>query len=202
MWTASLPHGLWRQGILRVVAELASDTVPSGEKTLVDCIAEDANGNIISDLTYTITGDETGLAITGMEIVGVIAGEYEIGCVVDGFETIESTPDFLTVTAGAAVEIELFVDPDQTGYKPGTDVTFSWVVRDSKGNELESPDVTLAAPATGVNWFLVTRTSSSTTEPTHSPPSLPMDKEVRLQRASSTWMQMPLSWWLPTQQED
>ena len=135
---------------VRVIAELDSDSIPSGEKTLVKCLAEDESGNLISDLNYTVTGDETGVTITEMEIVGVVAGEYEIGCVVEGFESIESTPDFLTVTAGTAVEIELFVDPEQNGYMPGTDVTFSWIVKDSKGNQLENPEVTLAAPATGV----------------------------------------------------
>lgn len=136
-----------------VSAKLSSDAIPSGEKAIVTCEAVDANGNIVVGLSFTLESDPSeGVTIDGMEVVGGEAGEYKIFCVLAGEGKIESIPGILQITAGIPVEIEIFVTPEAPGYGLGAEVTLSWIVRDSQGNEVAEPSVTLAAPNSGVTF--------------------------------------------------
>jgi len=135
---------------VRVVTTLGADTIPAGGSTTVACAVEDEFGNPITVGTAIQAPPEVTVGAAGVSTTK--AGEWEITCTVPTSPDIEKVPATLTVTPGAPVKGEIYLNPERLCYAMGTKVTVKGRGLDQYGNvsgDLALVEVT-AAPAEGL----------------------------------------------------
>lgn len=133
----------------KVTTTLESGTTSAGTTMTITCDVEDAYGNPIPDATTNATASpEEGVTIADKTLSAGKTGSYEITCHVAGKADATEVPASLEVTGGKPASVDLIVDPEKPGYAVGDEVTFTWVVEDAFGNQLDVP-TTFEAPATG-----------------------------------------------------
>lgn len=84
----------------------------AGAHATVQCARLNGHGEAIAGGDFTVvTTPATGLAVTGLDIEGQLAGAYTVACVESGTAVTDLTPASLTVTQGDAVATELTLTP-------------------------------------------------------------------------------------------
>lgn len=125
-----------------------TDTAAAGDAVLVACRVEDAYGNLIDGLDTSVE-DQEGLDVQGHTVIGEIAGEYEIFCLLDG-STEDAGLEYigapLFIEAGEPASVELKPTPKRDRYDLKATVVLNYVVLDEYGNEMEGVDATFGIP--------------------------------------------------------
>ena len=147
---------------VKVTAVLDSPSIQVHQQTGVECVAEDAFGNV-AQVATTVSASE-GATVTpagdagGAQVGSSDVGEYDVTCSLadpsEGApEGVEEVPATLEVTPGDPAEVELKAKPALNWYSVGDVVQIFWVVRDAYGNELPGdPPLpgTLSIPPAGL----------------------------------------------------
>lgn len=135
----------------KVVTTLGAAEIPAGGSTTVACGVSDAFGNPVTGATTSIQAPPE-VTVGAAGVSTTVAGEWEITCTVPASPDLEKVPAMLTVTPGAPVKAELYLNPERLCYTVGTKVTVKGRGLDQYGNV--SGDLALvqvsAVPAEGL----------------------------------------------------
>lgn len=143
---------------LTVLAAPASKTfavvdpseVTAGGTAQVTCTVEDAYGNSVDEAPTTVIVVGTDLEPVDIDdhtVTGQLAGTWQLACAVPGVADDALGTATLTVSPGAAADLEIEVTPDLEAYNPTAVVTVVGVVVDAYGNPAAGADAMISAPA-------------------------------------------------------
>lgn len=127
--------------LARVETELAHDTIVAGDSTTVTCAAFDAFGNAIAGAQIFVEVPEE-LAVSGSTVTGTKAGIWTVTCTpINGAEADLEGAD-LTVEAGDAAGLSLFLIPAKAAYKVNQTVKLGFNLVDAYGNPVVGGEIT------------------------------------------------------------
>ena len=127
---------------------LSEESVVAGSQVQVSCLVLNANGEAVERSTYVEA--PTGITVSDYTLTAQKAGSFDINCrLTESLSSTSHVPALLEVTAGAAAELEAFVDPTLNVYKPGQTITIKWTATDQYGNVIApDPAATVTPPNT------------------------------------------------------
>ncbi len=127
--------------VARVTTELADDTITAGGSTTVTCEAFDAYGNEATGASlYVAVVPE--LSVSGSTVTGTQAGIWDVTCTPTGEHEAKLSGASLTVEAGEAAGLTLFLIPAKAAYKMKQVVKLGFSLVDAYGNRVPGGEIT------------------------------------------------------------
>jgi hypothetical protein len=130
---------------VRVLTRLDHPTTLAGQADGVTCLAFDAFDNPVTDFVQSIalSPQGAGSMTTSHDVTALIAGEYQVSCVVMGAANVE--PDDLVVLPALPASLAGALDPERTLYAILDRVTFLAEAFDEFGNRVDDVTYTYSA---------------------------------------------------------
>lgn len=127
--------------LARVKTELADESIVAGGSTTVACAAFDAFGNAIPGAQMFVDVPEE-LTVSGSTVTGTKAGIWTVTCTPTGGEEADLEGADLTVEAGEAAGLSLFLIPAKAAYKVNEVVKLGFSLVDAYGNPVPGGEIT------------------------------------------------------------
>jgi hypothetical protein len=120
-------------------------TIKAGEWVHIQCSAVDRWGNPITSGFISNVTPQDGIRPSGLEVQFIQAGDFEVGCAIEGTDIRDETPVPVKVEPNLAKKIYTFVDPVK--FKAGESASVSCEVRDFYENPIYGFPVSVSKPA-------------------------------------------------------
>jgi hypothetical protein len=129
--------------VAKVKTELADDTIVAGGSTTATCTAYDAHGNTVAGVSlYVGVPEDSGLTVAGGTVTGTKAGLWDVTCTPTEASAAELEAAALTVEAGEAAGLTLFLIPAKAAYRVGEVVKVGFNLVDGYGNKVPGGEIT------------------------------------------------------------